>query len=292
MSANPALSLGVRCMSYATRAFIVVLTLFCLAGCKTSSTSEQSLKSLWQRWQPIQPPEKLADHDWLLGAWHCKQREFLTNSLIGAPNGYVYMVTTKDAFFEHHNKESHLRLIASFLMPDRHGRFGKAGTVKHLGYYDGVYGIGSPFAYHAFYMRRNPRNLTNEFILKYETREEYFRFERIAPEHWEELWDLWEAQQLAAELAAWAYLGIPADEEYPNSRFELDKEVPQNKYWRISKIRRVSLDEYESDVASGRAIFRILDSDRHYYATEQRGDFFQNGETRFWVTILERKVYP
>jgi hypothetical protein len=88
------------------------------------------------------------------------------------------------------------------------------------------------------------------------------------------------------------YLGVPLDEEYPDTKFHLDSSVPQDKYWRVSKVRHVSRDEYESDLASGRVLFRDSRLGTEFYATELRGDFLRRGDTRYWVSILERKAYP
>ena len=90
----------------------------------------------------------------------------------------------------------------------------------------------------------------------------------------------------------WLYLGIPVDEEYPDTRFHLDSHVPKNKYWRVSRIRHVSRDEYEGDIAAGHALFHDEHSGTRYYSTELRGDFVRIGDTRYRVTILERKAYP
>ena len=90
----------------------------------------------------------------------------------------------------------------------------------------------------------------------------------------------------------WMYLGIPVDEEYPDSKFRLDGSVPQGKYWRVSRVRHVSREEYERDIASGRMLFRDRHAGTQFYATELRGDFVREGDTRYWVTILERKAYP
>ena len=90
----------------------------------------------------------------------------------------------------------------------------------------------------------------------------------------------------------WLYLGIPVDEEYPGTKFHLDGYVPQDKYWRVSKVRHVSRDEYERDVAAGHALFRDEHSGTQFYSTELRGDFVRSGNRRYWVTILVRKAYP
>ncbi|PWT83526.1 MAG: hypothetical protein C5B58_06415 [Acidobacteria bacterium] len=90
----------------------------------------------------------------------------------------------------------------------------------------------------------------------------------------------------------WLYLGIPLDEEYPDTKFHLDSYLPQRKYWRVSRVRHVSRHEYDGDLASGRMLFRDSLSGTEFYATELRGDFLQEGDTRYWVTILERKAYP
>jgi len=88
------------------------------------------------------------------------------------------------------------------------------------------------------------------------------------------------------------YLGIPPDEEYPHTKFQLDDRVPRNKYFRVSRIQQVTKDQYEYDVARGRTLFRERHGDREYYATEFSGDFDQQPGVRAWVTILQRKVYP
>jgi hypothetical protein len=90
----------------------------------------------------------------------------------------------------------------------------------------------------------------------------------------------------------WMYLGIPADEEYPGTKFRLDSHVPQDKYWRVSRVRHVAKDEYESDVAAGRMLYRDHHAETQFYATELRGDFVQAENRRYWVTILERKAFP
>jgi hypothetical protein len=90
----------------------------------------------------------------------------------------------------------------------------------------------------------------------------------------------------------WLYLGIPADEEYPDTRFHLDSYVPQEKYWRVSRVRHVSRDVYARDIAAGHTLFRNQHSGTQFYATELSGDFLRNGDMRYWVTILERKAYP
>jgi hypothetical protein len=82
------------------------------------------------------------------------------------------------------------------------------------------------------------------------------------------------------------------DEEYPGTQFHLDGHIPQDKYWRVSKVHHVSRDEYERDIASGRALYRGAHSGTEFYSIELRGDFVQRGDTRYWVTILERKAYP
>jgi len=90
----------------------------------------------------------------------------------------------------------------------------------------------------------------------------------------------------------WLYLGIPVDEAYPGSKFRLDGKVPQHKYWRVSRVRHVTKDEYERDIASGRMLFQDQHSGIQFYATELVGDFSRpsNG-IREWVTILERKAF-
>jgi hypothetical protein len=90
----------------------------------------------------------------------------------------------------------------------------------------------------------------------------------------------------------WLYLGIPANEQYPDTKFRLDAKVPQAKYWRVSKIQHVSRDDYERDISAGRALFRDEHSGTQFYSTELRGDFVRHGDTRYWVTVLERKAYP
>ena len=90
----------------------------------------------------------------------------------------------------------------------------------------------------------------------------------------------------------WLYLGIPADEEYPDTRFHLDSQVPEDKYWRVSRVRHLTKDEYQRDVAAGHMLFREHHSGTQFYATELRGDFIQRGDSRYWVTILERKAFP
>jgi len=90
----------------------------------------------------------------------------------------------------------------------------------------------------------------------------------------------------------WSYLGIPADEEYPDTKFHLDGCVPKNKYWRVSRVCHVSRDAYERDIAGGHTLFRDEHSGTQFYSTELRGDFVRHADTRYWVTILERKAYP
>ena len=90
----------------------------------------------------------------------------------------------------------------------------------------------------------------------------------------------------------WLYLGIPVDEECPDTKFHLDSYVPQDKYWRVSRVRHVSRDDYERDIAAGHMLFRDEHSGTQFYSTELRGDFVRHGDTRYWVTILERKAYP
>ncbi len=90
----------------------------------------------------------------------------------------------------------------------------------------------------------------------------------------------------------WLYLGIPLDEEYPHTRFHLDSYVPQTKYWRVSRVRHVTKEDYERDLAAGRMLFRDTHASTLFYATEFSGDFEQSPSLRAWVTILERKAYP
>jgi hypothetical protein len=90
----------------------------------------------------------------------------------------------------------------------------------------------------------------------------------------------------------WLYLGIPTDEHYPGTKFHLDSRVPKDKYWRVSRVSQVSRDEYERDIAAGHTLFRDEHSGTQFYSTELRGDFVRHGDTRYWVTILERKAYP
>jgi len=90
----------------------------------------------------------------------------------------------------------------------------------------------------------------------------------------------------------WLYLGIPVDEEHPDTKFRLDSYVPQGKYWRVSRLRHVTKDQYERDIASGHMLFRDQHSGTQFYATELRGDFSRIGGIREWVTILERKAFP
>jgi len=92
--------------------------------------------------------------------------------------------------------------------------------------------------------------------------------------------------------SAWLYLGIPVDEEYPDTRFHLDSKVPHEKYWRVSRVRHVTKDEYERDVAAGHILFRDQHSGTQFYAMELRRDFVRRGDTRYWVSILERKAFP
>jgi hypothetical protein len=88
------------------------------------------------------------------------------------------------------------------------------------------------------------------------------------------------------------YLGLPADEEYPQTAFQLDKRVLANKYYRVSRLSHVTKDQYDHDAASGRMQFRERHGEAEFYATEFNGDFDQQSGVRAWVTILERKVYP
>jgi hypothetical protein len=90
----------------------------------------------------------------------------------------------------------------------------------------------------------------------------------------------------------WLYLGIPVDEEYPDTQFHLDHYVPQDKYWRVSRVRHVSRDEYERDVAAGHVLFRDDLAGAVFYSTELRSDFLRHGDMRYLVTTLERKAYP
>ena len=90
----------------------------------------------------------------------------------------------------------------------------------------------------------------------------------------------------------WLYLGIPADEQYPDTKHHLDSRVPKDKYWRVSRVSHVSRDEYERDIAAGHTLFRDERSGTQYYSTELRGDFVRLDDMRYWVTVLERKAYP
>jgi len=241
-------------------------------GCRMPpSPRESSLSKLWLGWQPIQPAEKLEDHNWLLGMWHCKKRELLpdSDSYVNRAEAYVYLQVAGS---------SSRQFNVTFLMPDSHGRFGKRNWFTVMEYKDGCYYcIGFPNC-DPFYVRRNPRNLTNEFIFKHKESEEYLYFERVAPERWDKLMELQELQ----EQIEWMYLGIPESEEYPATKFPLDKSLPPDKYRRVSKLQHVSLDEFLRDVTSGRAMYRNERSGLHYYSTEQQHD----------VLTLERKVYP
>ncbi len=88
------------------------------------------------------------------------------------------------------------------------------------------------------------------------------------------------------------YLGIPVDDEYPSTAFQLDKRVPAYKYYRVTRLSHVTKDDYERDLASGRMQFRERHGGAEYYATEFSGDFEQQPGVRAWVTILQREVYP
>lgn len=88
------------------------------------------------------------------------------------------------------------------------------------------------------------------------------------------------------------YLGIPSDEEYPQTTFQLEQCVPRNRYYRVSRLSHVTREQYERDQASGRMRFRERHGTSEFYATEFSGDFEQQPGVRAWVTILERKVYP
>jgi hypothetical protein len=90
----------------------------------------------------------------------------------------------------------------------------------------------------------------------------------------------------------WLYLGIPVGEEYPDTTFDLDHYVPQDKYWRVSRVRHVSKDEYERDVAAGHMLFQNDFAGALFYSTELHGDFLRHGDMRYWVTSLERNAYP
>ncbi len=88
------------------------------------------------------------------------------------------------------------------------------------------------------------------------------------------------------------YLGIPAEDEYPRTAFQLDKRVPAYKYYRVSRLSHVTKDQYQRDLASGRMQFRERHDGAEFYATEFSGDFEQQPGVRAWVTILQREVYP
>jgi len=163
------------------------------AGCGILSSPEESLNSRWLKWQPIQPAEKMEDHKWLLGAWHCAKREFLPNSLLGPPNDYVYMEIAGTKYWESDDDATSLLFHTTLAMPDSKGRLGKHFTDGPLGYFEGFYTIGNPFMCDHFLMRRNPRNPTNEFILKHESSKDYLLFERVPPNSWNELLERWES---------------------------------------------------------------------------------------------------
>src|SRR5437899_2970506 len=88
------------------------------------------------------------------------------------------------------------------------------------------------------------------------------------------------------------YLGIPPEEEYPQTAFQLDKGVPRNKYYRVSRVSHVTKDQYERDLGRGRMRFRERHGEAEFYATEFSGDYELQPGVRAWVTILQRKVYP
>jgi hypothetical protein len=94
-----------------------------------------------------------------------------------------------------------------------------------------------------------------------------------------------------ASASEFRYLGIPADEEYPHTRFQLDSGVP-HKYWRVSRLSHVSESEYQQDLERGKILFAETHGGTQYYATEFTGDFEQQDGVRAWVTILQRKAHP
>jgi hypothetical protein len=87
------------------------------------------------------------------------------------------------------------------------------------------------------------------------------------------------------------YLGIPADDEYPHTRFQLDSRVPL-KYYRVSRLTHVPKYEYEQDLKQGKMLFAEQRGGTEYYATEFNGHVEQQDGVRGWVTILQRKAYP
>ena len=88
------------------------------------------------------------------------------------------------------------------------------------------------------------------------------------------------------------YLGIPMDEEYPDSKFHLDGHVSKTRYWRVSKVQHVSRDEYERDIATGHTLFSAEHSGTQFYSTEMRVHLRDDTRTWYWVMVLERKAWP
>ena len=100
-----------------------------------------------------------------------------------------------------------------------------------------------------------------------------------------------DANKTAPIVRAFRYLGIPDDEEYPDTRFQLDSRVPP-KYYRVSRLTHVPKYEYEQDLKQRKMLFAEQREGMEYYATEFTGDFEQGDGVRVWVAILQRKAYP
>jgi hypothetical protein len=168
--------------------FSVLLVAFVLS-CRTPSTSDTSLSSQWLKWEPIQPPRSLAEHDWLNGDWQCTRREHQEFGVERDYDAFVYMgvVNMHQPWLDERLRDPWAWVFTTaFLRPDKQGRLGETTWPGPLGYFNGMFTLGHPAQCDGFYMRRNPRNATNEFILKHAMFDDFLLLKRVSPSPFEE----------------------------------------------------------------------------------------------------------